>query len=125
MAKSGGGLGDILGEILGGGNSAGGAPAGRRGGSGLDELSDIVDRFDKGGQGAAAQSWVGRGANEPISPDQMSAVLDDDTIDQLTAATGIDRAELLAGLAQALPGVVDQLTPEGRLPTPQEWQRRF
>jgi uncharacterized protein YidB (DUF937 family) len=53
----------------------------------------------------------------------MNAVLDADTLDQLQAATGLDRDELLAGLAQTLPGVVDRLTPDGRMPTPQEWQR--
>ena len=116
-----GGLGDILGGIL-GGRSPGGATAGRRG-SGLDELSDIVDRFDKNGQGDIAQSWVGPGENKQVSPAQMGAVLDPGAVDQLAEATGIDRDELLAGLARTLPGVVDRLTPDGRLPTPQEWQR--
>jgi len=53
----------------------------------------------------------------------MGAVLDPGAVDQLAEATGIDRDELLAGLARTLPGVVDRLTPDGRLPTPQEWQR--
>ena len=116
-----GGLGDILGGIL-GGRSPGGATAGRRS-SGLDELSDIVEQFDKNGQGDVAQSWVGPGKNKEVSPDEMGAVLDPGTVDQLAKTTGIDRDELLAGLAQTLPGVVDRLTPNGRLPTPQEWQR--
>jgi uncharacterized protein YidB (DUF937 family) len=117
-----GGLGDILGQILGGG-SPGGAAGGRRGSSGLEELSDIVEKFDQNGQGDIARSWVGPGENKPVSPSQMNAVLDSDTLAQLAAATGLDRNELLAGLAQTLPGVVDKLTPQGRLPTPQEWQR--
>ena len=53
----------------------------------------------------------------------MGAVLDPGAVDQLAEATGIDRDELLAGLARTLPRVVDRLTPDGRLPTPQEWQR--
>ncbi len=122
--EGGGGLDDILGQILGGG-SAGAPPARGDAGSGLDELSDIVERFDRGGQGPAARSWVSPGANQPISPDQMNAVLDDGTVEQLSAATGVGRDELLAGLARVLPGVVDQLTPDGRLPTPEEWRRRF
>jgi uncharacterized protein YidB (DUF937 family) len=120
--QPGGGLGDILGGILGGGRAGPGSSGGGRS-SGLDELSDIIERFDKNGQGEAARSWVGRGENQPVSPGQMNAVLDADTLAQLQAATGLDRDELLAGLAQTLPGVVDQLTPNGRLPTPQEWQR--
>ena len=119
--EAGGGLGDILGGIL-GGQSPGGATPGRRG-SGLDELSDIVKRFDKNGQGDIAQSWVSPGENKQVSPVEMGAVLDPGTVDQPAKATGIDRDELLAGLAQTLPGVVDRLTPGGRLPTPQEWQR--
>jgi uncharacterized protein YidB (DUF937 family) len=119
--ETGGGLGDILGGIL-GGRSTSGPTAGRRG-SGLDELSDIVERFDKNGQGDIARSWVSPDENKPLSPDQMGAVLDPGTADQLAEATGIDRDELLAGLAHTLPGVVDRLTPNGRMPTPQEWQR--
>src|SRR5262249_33714567 len=118
-----GGLGDILGDILGGRSSGGASPGGR--GSGLNELSDIVKRFEKNGQGDVAQSWVGPGQNKQVSPAQMGAVMDPDTVDQLASATGIDRDELLAGLAQTLPGVVDRLTPNGRLPTPQEWQRLY
>jgi uncharacterized protein YidB (DUF937 family) len=118
-----GGLGDILGDILGGGRAGSASSGGGPGNSGLDELSDIIERFDKSGQGDAARSWVGRGENKPVSPGEMSAVLDADTLEQLQGATGLDRDELLAGLAQTLPGVVDQLTPDGRLPTPQEWQR--
>jgi uncharacterized protein YidB (DUF937 family) len=148
---AGGGLGDILGEILGGGSSGGPAPGGARTrapsdetggglggilggrspssattgqrGSGLDELSDIVERFDKNGQGDIARSWVSPDENKQLSPDQMGAVLDPGTADRLAEATGLDRDELLAGLAQTLPGVVDRLTPNGRMPTPQEWQR--
>jgi uncharacterized protein YidB (DUF937 family) len=32
----------------------------------------------------------------------------------------LSQDELLAGLSQQLPGVIDQLTPDGRLPTESE-----
>jgi uncharacterized protein YidB (DUF937 family) len=108
-------------QILGGGGP-GRSGSGRRS-SGLGELSDIVERFDRSGQGEIARSWVGPGENRPALPGQISAVLDTDTLDQLQAATGIDKDEILAGLAQTLPGVVDRLTPQGRLPTREELQR--
>ena len=44
-------------------------------------------------------------------------------IDFLTARTGLSREELLAGLSEQLPKAVDHLTPEGRLPTPEEMNR--
>ena len=53
----------------------------------------------------------------------VAAVLDPGTLDQLAKATGINPDELLAGLSRTLPGVVDRLTPNGRLPTPHEWPR--
>lgn len=46
-----------------------------------------------------------------------------DRIDALVAHSGMSRQELLDGLSQELPGVVDQLTPEGRVPTEQKAAR--
>ena len=50
-------------------------------------------------------------------------VLGGDQIETLTANTGLSRQDLLAGLSQYLPEVVNQLTPDGRLPTEQELSR--
>jgi hypothetical protein len=41
----------------------------------------------------------------------------------LMQQTGMERDELLATLSEHLPGVIDHLTPEGRLPTEQEASR--
>jgi len=49
--------------------------------------------------------------------------LTEEQIAFLTARTGLSRAELLAGLSERLPQVVDGLTPEGRIPTGEEMQR--
>jgi hypothetical protein len=46
-----------------------------------------------------------------------------DTLDALSRQTGVPRDELLKGLSQHLPELVDQLTPNGRLPTPEEAAR--
>jgi len=39
--------------------------------------------------------------------------------------SGLSRQELLDGLSQYLPGVVDHLTPDGRLPTERELAGRL
>ena len=109
-----GGLGGLLGGLL-----AGGA-AGSVLGSGLDNL---LKDFQSQGYGKAAQSWVGTGPNETISPGDLESALGADTLDALSSQTGMSRSELLQGLSQQLPEVVDQLTPEGRLPTEQEVSR--
>jgi uncharacterized protein YidB (DUF937 family) len=134
--SGGGGLGDILGGLLGGGRQ-GGMPSGMAPGAGSGGLGDIlssglggsvlsgglgnlIKQMQDNGYGRQAQSWVGHGENETIPPGDMAKALGADDIDALTKQTGMDRDELLSGLSQHLPNLVDQLTPEGRLPTEQE-----
>jgi uncharacterized protein YidB (DUF937 family) len=66
---------------------------------------------------------VGTGSNKPISPNDLVSALGADRINSLMAQSGMSREELLNGLTQNLPEVIDQLTPEGRLPTEQEAAR--
>jgi uncharacterized protein YidB (DUF937 family) len=144
--SGGGGLGDILGGLLGGGRPSGtptsgmpsgvpsGMPSPGAGSGGLGDilagglggsilsggLGNLIKQMQQNGYGRQAQSWVGHGENEPIPPDDMAKALGTDDIDKLTQQTGMNRDELLSGLSQHLPEFVDQLTPEGRLPTEQE-----
>ncbi len=138
----GGGLGDILGGMLGGGRP-GGTMAGSAGGAGggLGDilggllggaaagtvlnggLGQVLQDLQRSGKGGTAQSWIGRGENEQIAPDDLANALGADTISTLTQQTGLPRDELLQGLSQHLPEFVDQLTPEGRLPSDDEAQR--
>ncbi|MFX5926194.1 YidB family protein, partial [Acinetobacter baumannii] len=64
--------------------------------------------------------WVGKGQNKPIAPGDLASALGADQIDSLATQSGLSRDELLSGLSQYLPQVIDHLTPDGRLPTEQE-----
>jgi len=79
-------------------------------------LADVVDRFRNAGAGAAADSWVAKGPNQPITADHAENALGPDLIDMLTKQTGLSRQELLSRLSKVLPEAVDKLTPDGRLP---------
>lgn len=114
----GGGLDDLL-----RGRSAGGGAAVGLGGLLTGGLGDLLKQFQGAGKGETAQSWVGTGQNQPITPTDLGQVLTPEQIDFLTARTGLSREELLAGLSEQLPKTVDQLTPAGRLPTPDEMNR--
>ena len=116
--RPGGSLADMIPGGLGG--LLGGAAAGTVLSGGLDNL---IKGFQQSGQGRTAQSWVNRGPNEDIAPGDLESALGADTIDVLSRQTGMGRGELLAGLSQQLPDFVDQLTPDGRLPTEDEAQR--
>jgi uncharacterized protein YidB (DUF937 family) len=121
-----GGLGDILGGLLGGGRGGGlgGALAGGAAGSILSGgLGSLLEQFQRNGQGQAAQSWVGKGPNQDISESDLAKSIGIDDIDAVASHTGLSRDELLSGLRRELPQAVDELTPEGRLPTEQEASR--
>src|SRR5436190_13178944 len=110
-----GGLAGVLRTIFGGGPVPG--PVLRRG------LDNTVRDLEQNGQGEIARSWVGRGPNRPITPQQLEAALGEDAIRDLMQQTGMEREELLETLREHLPRVIDHLTPEGRIPTEQEAAR--
>jgi uncharacterized protein YidB (DUF937 family) len=114
----GGGLGDLLRGPLGG--ILGGAAAGTVLNGGLGGL---LKQLQQNGQGDVAHSWIGPGANKTISQDDLAGALGGDTLDTLAQQTGMDRDDLLAGLSRYLPHFVDELTPDGRLPTEEEAER--
>lgn len=97
---------------------------GDEGGGLLDGLGGLLDRFRQSGQGKAADSWVGHGPNEPVSPGEVGTALGPNILKTLAERSGMSEEELLRQLSQVLPGVVDKLTPQGRLPAPAELGRR-
>ena len=88
-------------------------------------LGDLLKQFQQNGQGETANSWVSPGPNKPISPNDLAKALGADQIDHLASQSGLSRDELLNGLSQYLPKVVDHLTPEGRLPSDSEVSGRL
>jgi uncharacterized protein YidB (DUF937 family) len=112
-----GGLGGLLQSLgLGGAAAAGGGLGGILSGG----LGDLVKQFQTAGKGAEADSWVSTGQNRTIPPTDLAQVLTPDQVEFLMEKTGLSREDLLAGLSKELPNVVNELTPQGRLPSPQE-----
>ena len=86
----------------------------------LGGLGGLLDRFRESGHGDLINSWIGSGENRPIAPNQMRTALGADITRTLAEKSGLSEQELLAQLSKVLPGVVDKLTPNGRLPTAAE-----
>jgi uncharacterized protein YidB (DUF937 family) len=111
------------GALFGGGGgsrpaSAGSQPTPDAGAGGLlGGLGGLLDKLQKGGLGQVTNSWVGSGQNQPVSPGQLGPALGPDIIKTLAQRSGLSEEELTRQLSQILPGVVDKLTPSGRLPT--------
>ena len=64
-------------------------------GSVLDGLGGLIDQFQKKGLGDVVDSWVNRGTNQTVAPDQVSGALGRDVVDQLSLRTGLSRDEVV------------------------------
>jgi uncharacterized protein YidB (DUF937 family) len=76
-------------------------------------VQGIVAQMEQQGLGGTVKSWVGTGANLPISADQIHAAFGSSTIAALAAQIGVNPQDLAAKLAQALPQAINHLTPTG------------
>jgi uncharacterized protein YidB (DUF937 family) len=79
-------------------------------------LGGLVEKFRRGGLEEIINSWIGTGANKPVSPNQLQQTLGPETVDGLARETGLPRDDLLSQLSRLLPEVIDKLSPKGKLP---------
>ena len=86
-------------------------------------LGGLFKQFQQKGLSDAVDSWIKTGPNTAVAPGQISSALGPDVIDTLSQRTGLSKVQVSQILSQVLPNTVDQLTPEGRLPTQQEMAR--
>lgn len=119
-AAGGGGLGSILGSVLGGAQAPqGGAPTTSPGDlvGTLGGLGGLTQLLENAGLGDAVKSWVGTGANQPVSPDQVSqALAPGGQLQQLADTAGVSTDEAAQQLSSILPDVINHLTPSGDVP---------
>lgn len=78
-------------------------------------LGGLLKSFDKGGMGEAAQSWVGKGRNLPISAAQIESVLGAGPLGDMAKKLGIDPHTAAGQISEFLPQVIDKLTPDGKV----------
>jgi uncharacterized protein YidB (DUF937 family) len=121
MGGAGGGGSPIQGvlmSLLGGGQPAGISSGGQVGnqGTGGGGLAGILSGFQQAGLGHIAQSWVGNGPNQAVSPQQLQNVFGNDQVQSMANQSGMAPQDFLTQLSQHLPNAVNGLTPNGRLP---------
>src|SRR6266568_4855077 len=80
------------------------------------DLPGIISKFEHGGMADHVGSWVGTGANMPISGGQLQEILGSGSIGQIAQQLGLSHGDASSGLAQVLPKIIDHLTPNGQLP---------
>ena len=112
------GFGNVLNAGLG---ALGGLFGGQSGATAIsDGLRQLLERFEQNGQGDKIRSWMSTAPSKSISPDELGQALGEERTQWLMQQTGLSREELLAGISERLPDLVDKLTPQGRLPSPGE-----
>ena len=117
-------LGQVMGGMMGGGQSPMQAQQGQNpllqialqmlqqnGG-----ISGVLGKMQQAGYGQQAQSWIGTGQNMPIDPGALSQIFGHGQLGQIAQQLGMSQEEASGGLAQMLPQVVDQMTPGGQVP---------
>ncbi|MBV9826272.1 MAG: DUF937 domain-containing protein [Alphaproteobacteria bacterium] len=119
-------LDSIVGQVLGQGqqpNAGQGGIAGalmqvlaNQAGPGSGGLAGLLDQLRGAGLGQLVNSWVGPGANQPISPQQLQSALGQDQVQNIAQQSGMEPQDFLTQLSQHLPRIVDQATPDGRVP---------
>jgi uncharacterized protein YidB (DUF937 family) len=102
------GIAGVLLNMLGGG---GNRTAGTGGG-----LGGLLSSFEQAGLSHIAQSWVGNGPNQPVSPQQLQTVFGDGQVQTMARQAGMAPHDFLSQLSQHLPRVVDGVTPNGQMP---------
>ena len=116
QGAGGSGLGGIVSSVLGGGQGGmcgmggGGMGGGAMGGG----LGGLMSQFQQAGLGHIAQSWIGNGANQPVSPDQLQSVFGQGQTQAMADQAGMDHGDFLQQLSQHLPQAVDGMTPNGQ-----------
>jgi uncharacterized protein YidB (DUF937 family) len=79
-------------------------------------IEGLLAKMQQAGYGGQAQSWIGTGQNQPVPPDALSQIFGQGQLADIARQLGMSREDAAGGLAQALPDVVDRMTPEGRIP---------
>jgi uncharacterized protein YidB (DUF937 family) len=91
----------------------------------LGGLGGLLAQLQAAGLDNVVKSWIGTGQNQPVEPDALGDALGKKTVTQMADKAGCSKDDLLAQLSAALPGLIDKLTQNGRIPTQQEVSQRL
>ncbi len=93
-----GGLGDLVGSLAGGG------------------LDKALESFKEKGMDDKVESWIGTGANKALDSDQVRDALGSDQVAEIAGKLGVSPDQAQDAIAEYLPKIVDQVSPDGKLP---------
>jgi uncharacterized protein YidB (DUF937 family) len=80
-------------------------------------IGGLVSAFQKNGLGDVVASWISNNTNLPISAEQIQSVLGQGPLQDVASKMGLSSGDVASAMSERLPGLVDQLTPNGQLPS--------
>ncbi len=80
------------------------------------DLSSIAQKLRESGLDEQVSSWISQGQNLPVVGEQIQRALGNDVVAGIASKLGISQEQAADEVAGAMPEVVDEMTPEGRLP---------
>ena len=101
------------------------AASGTQDAGGFGGLGGLLAQLQAGGLDDIVKSWVGTGQNKPVQPAELGDALGKRAVTQMADKAGCSQDDLLTQLSKALPGLIDKLTQDGRIPTQQEVKQRL
>jgi uncharacterized protein YidB (DUF937 family) len=82
-------------------------------------MSEAIEKLKNSAIGEQVHSWIGKGENKPVNADQVTQAIGQDKMEKIAQQTGTTPEQAAQTMADKLPGMVDRMTPDGRLPDPQ------
>jgi uncharacterized protein YidB (DUF937 family) len=79
-------------------------------------VQGILSKLEASGLGDKVDSWIGTGANKSISADEVKQALGEDQVKQAAAKAGVSEDQAAGGIAEALPELINRVSPDGKLP---------
>jgi uncharacterized protein YidB (DUF937 family) len=80
-------------------------------------VGGLLQAFQQQGLGGVVNSWVGTGANQAVSPEQVQSALGNGQVQEVASKLGVSPQDASSQIAQWLPAIIDHLTPNGQVPT--------
>ena len=83
----------------------------------LGSMQGLVNQLQQAGLDKQVGSWLSNHPNLPVTPAQLRTALNDKQLQQIARSMGVPVDQALQTLAKYLPGVVDQMSPDGVIKT--------
>jgi uncharacterized protein YidB (DUF937 family) len=88
-------------------------------------LDGLMQKLRESGMEKQVSSWVAKGQNMPVVGEQIKKALGNEKVAEIARKLGVTNEQAADDLAQAVPAVVDEVTPDGEVPSQEQVEERL